>query len=494
MSRYPSLARRVTGFLVAAQLFAFVIGGAATMALELGKIAYFRLSRDELAQYRVSNLVIDSLARGAGGSIRIEPANGLRDEMKRSPRLKYAAFDEARRPLAGSSPELVDALTKAGVVQMTQAHIHFNLPGDEETTPLGYMERRATPFGRLHIAVYRQTFRWDDVFGYFLDAVSWQAAYLAAFALASIGAAWFAVRRGLAPLCAAAREMESIDIDCLNRRIEITEAPREIKPFVDAINAALMRLEASAKRMRRYTANAAHQLRTPLAIMRARLDDPEEPTFKSDLQRDASTLQAIVEQMLIAAQLTERQASLDEEVDLATTVRRVVSDYAPLIIECDRKIEFEAPDGAISVRGNQRAIECVVSNLIDNALRAEPVGGGVLVRVGPGATVSVVDHGKGVAPSDREMIFEAFWRKSEAAPGTGLGLAIAKELMEKMKGRIWVEDTTGGGATFKLGFPVLNPKSQHESKEQEPRITTSQEDQTSNSIVKSGVFDRGDRR
>lgn len=221
---------------------------------------------------------------------------------------------------------------------------------------------------------------------------------------------------------------------------------------MEAINAALARLEASAKRMRRYTANAAHELRTPLAIMRARLEDKEEPTFKRDLLQDASKLQAVVEQMLVAARLTERQADLDQRVDLVSTIRSVVFDYMPLVIECGRKIEFEAPESPVFTSGNQRAIECVVANLIDNALRAEPLQGTVLVRIDVAANVEVIDHGDGIAMCDRETIFEPFWRKSDATPGTGLGLAIAKELMDKLGGRIWVEETPGGGATFKLSF------------------------------------------
>ena len=324
------------------------------------------------------------------------------------------------------------------------------------------MEPRWTPFGRLHIAVYRQKFRWDDIFHAILDELQWLAAYVIAAILMSAGAAWFAVRRGLTPLRAVAGEAAHIDMNSLDQRLPSVGVPVEITPLVGAMNDALARLDASALRMRRYTANAAHELRTPLAIMRARLEDTEEPTFKSDLMRDASQLQAIVEQMLIAARLTEHQAALDSEVDLVKTIRRIVSDYLPLVIECDRKIEFEAGasvlelDPRIVTRGNQRAIECVVANLIDNALRAEPEGGTVLVRVGDDAVVEVIDHGEGVASEDREMIFEPFWRGSETTPGTGLGLAIAKELMDKLQGRIWIDETSGGGATFKLSFQRTN--------------------------------------
>ncbi len=79
----------------------------------------------------------------------------------------------------------------------------------------------------------------------------------------------------------------------------------------------------------------------------------------------------------------------------------------------------------------------------------------VLVRVLKDATIEVVDHGEEVDENDREMIFEPFWRKNGTTPGTGLGLAIAKELVEKHHGRIWAEDTPGGGATFKIRIPSV---------------------------------------
>ncbi|MGJ0454623.1 MAG: sensor histidine kinase [Methylocystis sp.] len=455
MTRAPSLARRVVGYLVVAQLFAFTIGWIVTIGLGLADVGYFKTSFDELAAVRVSKLVIASLVRGDDRLVHIEPIPELRAEAQRAPGLKFGAFDTARNePVAGSSPELAAAL--AGVIQISPIHTHFVLPGDPRTTSLGLVEPRWTPFGRLHIAVYRQKFRWDDIFHAILDELQWLAAYLIAAILMSVGAAWFAVQRGLTPLRAVAGEAAHIDMNSLHQRLPVGGVPAEITPLVDAMNGALARLDASAMRMRRYTANAAHELRTPLAIMRARLEDTEEPTFKSDLMRDASQLQAIVEQMLIAARLTERQAALDQEVDLVKTIRQIVSDYLPLAIECDRKIEFEAGASPVVTRGNQRAIECVVANLIDNALRAEPESGTVLVRIGDDAVVEVIDHGGGVAPSDREMIFEPFWRRSEATPGTGLGLAIAKELMDKLQGRVWVEETPGGGATFKMSFPRAN--------------------------------------
>ncbi|MBM3654148.1 MAG: ATP-binding protein, partial [Alphaproteobacteria bacterium] len=134
-------------------------------------------------------------------------------------------------------------------------------------------------------------------------------------------------------------------------------------------------------------------------------------------------------------------------------VRAMVDDAALLAIRNSREIEYLGPSSAVLVQGNKSAIEAIVANLIDNALNAEPEHGAVMVRVDRNATIEVIDHGPGIAVEDRQAIFEPFWRKREDASGAGLGLAIAKELVTKLKGKIWVDDTPGGGATFKMSLP-----------------------------------------
>jgi signal transduction histidine kinase len=452
----PSLSRRLFGYLVIAQFLAFMIAWAITTGLALSHIWIFDITLDALASSRVSKLVIASLARDKDGLIRIQRSPELRAEMGRAPGLKYAAFDTVDyKALPGSSPELGEALASA--MRINSPHTHFILPDDPKSTPMGYAAPESTPFGKLQIAVYGQKFRWDDLYYAIAEEFQWSAIHVFTAIVISVAIAWLAVRQALAPLHAVSREAARIDMDSLDQRLSVGGVPAEITPVVAAVNIALERLDASAMRLRRYTANAAHELRTPLAIMRARLEDAEEPTFKMDLLRDASQLQAIVEQMLIAARLTENQAALDQDVDLVATIRHMVSRRLPLAVKCNRAIEFEARVQPVITRGNPRAIECAVSNLVDNALRAEPAGGAVIVRVEDEALVEVIDHGEGVRPSDREMIFEPFWRKSDATPGTGLGLAISKELIERHNGRIWVEDTPGGGATFKLLFPKRAP-------------------------------------
>lgn len=452
MTEAPSLARRVVGHLVIALIVAFSIAWIVSVLLGLAGIVAYNNSLGELAAIRATNLVISSLVRGGDDPPRIEPTLELQNEMRRTPGFQFAVFDPVRSKfLHGSSPKLASAFE--GLIKVRPYHMHFAVSDDPWKSHAGHLELANTPYGKMQVVVYGQAFQWDDLLYVLGFDLTWMAAYLIAALLLATGICWIAVRRGLKPLTVITRTASQINMNSLQQRLPIIGVPAEIAPLICAMNDALARLDAGAMRMRRYTANAAHELRTPLAIMRARLEDTEEPTFKSDLMRDASQLQAIVEQMLIASRLTEGHARLDQEIDLAKTLRQIVLDYMPLVIECGRRIEFEAGDTPIVVRGNQRAIECVVANLIDNALRAEPSGGTVLVRVCNTAVVEVIDHGIGVCPNDRERIFEPFWRGSETTPGTGLGLAIAEELVEKLQGNIWVEETLGGGATFKILLP-----------------------------------------
>jgi signal transduction histidine kinase len=449
----PSITLRVVGVLVAAQLSALIVTWALTLGIGLSDFTENSMSLDELAIERSDRFVIDSLVKESDGRLVITPTPALRAEMSRVPSFRFAVFDPTGAPLAGSSPELVENLK--GVVKTSPAHLHFAREG-ARMDYIGHLDMQTTPFGLLQIATFGQKFHWVDLLYSITSYLPWSAVSSSGAIILTVTTAWFAVRRGLAPLTVVMRGVRGIDMNSLDKRLPLDGVPTEIKPLVESVNEALSRLDASAARMRRYTANVAHELRTPLAIMRARLEDAEEPTFKADLMRDASQLRAIVEQMLIAARLTEHQVRLDQEVDLVATIRQIVSDYLPLVVECNRTIAFEAEASPVVTRGNRRAIECVVANLIDNALRAEPREGTIIVRVRADAGIEVIDHGEGVAPEDLEMIFEPFWRKNETTQGTGLGLSIAKELATLLGGTVSVEETPGGGATFKLGLLRLD--------------------------------------
>jgi signal transduction histidine kinase len=454
MMRAPSLTRRLIVYLSYSQAVAIVVAWLGTSVLgAVGVIGADDYWFDEFYGYfYIRDLVGQSIVRDADGALRIEPSAELRREMGQTPTLRFAAFESMRGPaLRGSFEDMSAAL--AGVTSVEARGMDFFFVSDAGRRTAASVWRWKTPVGPLYIASGGMTFRWWDLFYAFRNEAVSQSLYLAAVFSFSAAVAWFAVRRGLAPLRRAAEAAERIDLDSLGQGLRVADAPIELRPLVDAMNRTLTRLDASVARMRRYTANAAHELRTPIAILRARLENPEERGFRVDLQRDARRIQTIVEQMLVAARLTEGQAPQDQDIDLCVTARGIVADYSPLIFKAGRRIAFEAPDAPVRLRSNRIAIECILANLIDNALRAEPEGGTVLVRVDADCRVSVIDHGEGVGDKDRELIFEPFWRRNEGEPGSGLGLAIVKELIDRLGGRIFVEMTPGGGATFALSLP-----------------------------------------
>ncbi len=453
MTKAPSLALRVIVLLAFAQLPAFLIVWLTLIALNLANYRHVT-ELDELAIARTTDLVAGSLLTAPDGSLRIEPTPELRSEIQRVPKLRFAAFDRTRwMPVAGSSEELTSVLS--GLASSKPCHMHFTLGDLSPEAYIGHLACRWTPFGRVPIALSGQKFAWRDILELFDIDWSWMATSVFVGAVLSAGTAWVAMRRGLRPLDDVAKEVEQIQMNSLHQKLSTFRVPAEIRSLVNGMNEALKRLDSGVERQRRFAANAAHELRTPLAIMRARLENAKASSLKSELMGDTDQLRSIVEQMLVSTRLAEGQVPLDQRVDLEKAIRQLVSDLAPLAIDRGRFLEFDGAVLPLVTSGNQRAIESVVTNLIDNSLREEPKGGTVCVSMDEDGVIAIIDHGKGVRPEDREMIFERFWRKSDASSGTGLGLAIAKEIMDAHKGRIWVEETPGGGATFKLWFPKL---------------------------------------
>jgi len=454
MKGSPSLALRLVAYLVVAQLIAVGIAAIVAMVLDADRFDTLKSYFDELSFTRVKGLVIDSVVRDRDGLLRFEQTPELRAELGRNPSLKFAALDpERNRPVGGSAPELVKLLEEKPSVKVMS--MTFDWADEQGYFGKGFQELWDTPFGRIRFAVHGHKYRWDDLFRGFGLNLEWMLPYILATIAGSVAIARLAVRQGLIPLRSVSAEMARIDMNSLQQRLPEADVPEEIMPLVAGMNDALGRLDASAARQRRFIANAAHELRTPVAILSARLGSLKDEVSRIALQHDARRIQYAVEQLLAASRVGERRAEIKADVDLGACAKSVTADLAIVAIENKRQLEFQAAPAPVIVRGTEYALKSAISNLINNALRAEPEGGTVVVRVKADAVVDVVDHGEGVAETDRELIFEPFWRKNEATPGTGLGLAIAKELAEILGGRIWVEDTPGGGATFKLKFPKI---------------------------------------
>ena len=450
-----SLLLRVLVYLIGAELLAAGLGWILAVLLGLAGLEDFATSLDELAFPRTRDLVVRSLARDETGQVRVVPNDALLKEMRRLPEFEFAVIEPRNwRALQGSSPALASAL--ASIRPVNPIFLSFSLERRQHARPTGYLRVKSTPYGQFLIAIHGFRFQWSDFYDSLIFDSGWLIAYLAPSALLSLGAAALAVGQGLKPLRKVSDEARSIDINTLNQRLPEEDVPLEVEPLVRSMNEALAQLDKDAARLRRFVANAAHELRTPVAILTARLDAPRNEGFVPALQQDAQRIRSIVEQLLATARLGDPGAARNQTMDMVEIARRVAADAMLLAIQSGRNISFEAPATPVVVKANLLALESVISNLIDNALRAEPAGGTVVVKVEADGRLAIADHGDGVAEQDREAIFEPFWHKRESAPGSGLGLAISKEVMDALGGDIWVESTPGGGATFKLFFPHIN--------------------------------------
>ena len=449
-----SLSQRLVARLLAGLATVYVLIWALNIPLSLTGIRVdLDMIWNDLAENRARAQVTASLRRDADGVPSIEPSAGLLDQLARNPNLRYAALSlDQTIAFRGSSPELVEMIHRLGAVKAYFMNfVGWDAAGAELR---GALTKQDTSIGRVIIVTYGYKFSSEDLVYFFRDNARDNFIYFLPFGVAAALIVWLVASRGLLPRREAAAQASKIDMNSIDQRIPVDGIPSEIMPLVEAVNSALARLDAGAAKQRRFAANAAHELRTPVAILRTRIDSLPESRVKADLKRDVRRMQTIVEQLLIASRLADKSAPTEETVDLVATVRAMVADYAPLVIENKRQIEFDAALSSLNVRANRRAVECIFANLLDNALRAEPEGGSVLVRIDRSGATDVVDHGAGVDKDAREMIFEPFWRGSEADPGTGLGLAIVKELIDQNKGKVGIFDTPGGGATFRVSLPM----------------------------------------
>lgn len=271
------------------------------------------------------------------------------------------------------------------------------------------------------------------------------AALLLAFSL-------WQVRRLTRPLREAAAEVDALDPTMLEGRLSEPKNPQEVRVLVEAMNRALARIEAGTRLVHEFNANAAHELRTPLSIMRLAIDrlPPSEAT--DQIRADVAGLTRIVTQMLDLAQADALVAGADGPVNLRALAEELVAQMAPLAWAARRDIQFVG-DGLPVVEGHAEAIARALRNLIENALRHTPEGSVVTVTAGPGPVLSVRDHGPGVDAENRQRVFERFWRADrERSDGAGLGLGIVQATMEAHGGEASVEDADGGGAVFVLDF------------------------------------------
>jgi signal transduction histidine kinase len=274
---------------------------------------------------------------------------------------------------------------------------------------------------------------------------------LALIGTASVLIGVLTVRSELRPLRLASAAATRVEPARPGLRLPEAGLPGEVTPLVAAVNQALARLEVALSAQRRFVGDAAHTLRTPLAVLTARLDSLAEGPDTLALRRDADRMTRLIDQMLQMARLDGMPLDVSQPVHLRAAAVEAISALAPLALQRGVQLALSEPAQLGPVMGNHAALVIALTNLIENALAHAPAGSLVEVTVEPPARVLVLDRGPGVPEAERSLIFERFGRgQATGSTGAGLGLAIVAGIATAHRGSVRAMGRDGGGAAFAL--------------------------------------------
>lgn len=270
--------------------------------------------------------------------------------------------------------------------------------------------------------------------------------------------------KSIEPLEIISQKTNQITQQNLSERVPETGSNDEIGQLTQAINSLLGRLEQALQREKQFTSDASHELRTPLAVLRGTLEVLiRKPRSTEEYEAKVKTalvsidrMSAMIDQLLALARVENGKNLVKEELELITFLEELADKVAT---EQSMQIKFQSLVSLpIYVRTNEKSLEMILQNLLENACKYTLDSGEVLLRVGKDTTafIEVVDRGTGIASEYLEQIFDPFFRVQEALdrgiPGTGLGLAIVKKLAQESSILLSVRSERGKGSTFRLDF------------------------------------------
>jgi signal transduction histidine kinase len=305
--------------------------------------------------------------------------------------------------------------------------------------------------------------RANTFFAHVLEDLGWLA--LAILVGVTVATA-ITIRISLAGLKRVARQAELLDVENLaTGHLDAASAPREIQPIVTAFNACLARISSGMQAKREFSIHVAHELRTPLADLRLRIEGADTGEDQSAMLRDIDAMSRLIEQLLHIARLDASASFTLAPLDLTQTVPHILSDLAPRLVARGWDLELIAcKNTKVWVIGDEILIALVLRNLLENVIRHAGPGGIVQVSIGPGPQLMFSDNGTGVPPAARPHLFERFTvRRGDLRNGSGLGLAICRSAMERLGGGIELaQPAPGPGSCFIMRFQAaeapLGPK------------------------------------
>lgn len=403
-----------------------------------------------------------------GASLYAWVRQGLESSLDRDVAIQSALFQD--RWLAGREDlerflETADALAE---VRRSDGTVLFRSPGYSDPQP-GYRETATRLDGSPGGLRFRFALRDDEVQKPLRQLRLYFAFFYPLALLVSSVVGFFFARRALRPVEELRRHAEQITRANLSGRVPLPAVRGELRDLATTFNEMLDRLESALEDLRHLAADAAHELRTPLAVLRAEIETAiQEPRSLDEHERvlmsvaeEVARMSRIVADLFTLAQLDRRQHALERRrVDLRPILEEARETWAPAAGERRIEISLEGVDAPI--QGDPSALHRVFMNLVENAVKYNRDGGRVLLSIerrDGSALVRVTDTGPGIAAEHLPKLFRRFYRadpaRSRENGGAGLGLAIVKSFVEALGGTIEVRSAVTEGTTFTLQFPTL---------------------------------------
>ncbi|NGN45124.1 HAMP domain-containing histidine kinase [Mesorhizobium sp. CGMCC 1.15528] len=390
----------------------------------------------------LSQEIADSIDLGPDGRARLEPTAELTEMMEDAPDLWFVADLGNGGVLShGATPEDIASNTPF-LKTFRSVELHGYL---DDPLSVARMERFETPAGEATIfagGAPMSQYGLTVLLGHL--AVGVPALILIAISLIGVP---FVTRWALRSFSNLKERLDRIDLDTRGALVEERGLPNEVLRLVRDINRALRRLDNGFEATERFFVNAAHELRTPIAVLQVRIDTLSPSEDKTHLQTAIKRLTAIANQLLDTEKYRQKPQQ-DAPVDLNGVVSKVVADLAPLAIAEGYEISFDSDAEDVFVPGDAEALERAFANLVRNAVQYGGGRGQISVGIEADGSVTVTDQGRGIAGDKQSRIFEPFYRVSPHGSGAGLGLSMVNEIVTRHGGYVELSSAPGKGSTF----------------------------------------------
>ena len=423
----------------------------ALVGVVVGALCASGFALAERDEDRVIDVVQRALTRDAEGGLTLRSTSELKELRAETPDLWFLVRDRQGRSLTEGAVPAEFAAIGGGLDQISQARLGWQMLEDDPRKPAARLKRVDTDAGNVQIITATQG-RMTGAKALLMTSLAFLG--IALPGLLVMGTATFVatpmiVQRAFRGLDTTAEQARRIDIHQRGARLSVERIPLEVVPLVTAINDALARLDQGYIRHKRFVADAAHELRTPIAILNTRLESLPSGPDKTRLLEDVARLSTLAEQLLDIQRL-DRSGNPFTRVDLVAIAQSAAADLAPLAIAAGYDLALDAPAMPVETMGDAAALERALTNLVQNAIQHGPRRGIIGIRVSNPACIEVTDEGAAIPPDQREQIFEPFYRLSPLDRGAGLGLNMVREIVLLHGGQVSVTDGADGGTCFRM--------------------------------------------